>query len=297
MENPLLDLYVRIYHDHLVTAMVLALFYGIHFALYVCAISSIAHRTESRRIFVGVMTTILFLASTAWFMVNLKVEVLAALGPFRVDVIARLLRRIAGPLLVVARINHISSDIIVVWRAWILWPGSKPVRAALVLAVLGTIVGSAVEFARSHAKYGVLAYSWNLPDRSANYLRAFITIVPVVYTNLLVTALVGLKVWEYRRNIRSAFGRGPQTRVEKFLLLLVESGGAYSCIWLIYLAITFADIAGLFHSNLTYMGPAGMLGTLMPAIAGIYPTMVVIISAAQTSPTQCVSIKMCQRTQ
>ena len=36
---------------------------------------------------------------------------------------------------------------------------------------------------------------------------------------------------------------------------------------LAYLVITLADVAGVFHSNLTYMGPAGMLGTLMPAIA------------------------------
>ena len=70
------------------------------------------------------------------------------------------------------------------------------------------------------------------------------------------------------------------------MVLLVESGGIYSCIWvraiafgfisisasltlfqLAYLVITLADVAGVFHSNLTYMGPAGMLGTLMPAIA------------------------------
>ena len=36
-------------------------------------------------------------------------------------------------------LQHISSDVIVVWRAWVLWPDSKPVRLSLVFAILGTI--------------------------------------------------------------------------------------------------------------------------------------------------------------
>ncbi|KAL1750226.1 hypothetical protein FB107DRAFT_294687 [Schizophyllum commune] len=286
MESPLLTIYTRIWHDHLVSAMLLALLYGIHFALYVAAVSAISRR-DVGRYFVGGMTTLLFVASTIWFAVNIRVEVLGALAPFRVDAITSLIRRIAGPLLVLARINHISSDVIVVWRAWVLWPDSKPVRLSLVLAILGTIAGSVVDFAYSYSKYGVAAYSWNLPDRRANYLRAFTSIVPVLLTNVLVTALVGIKVC-----IKPALGRASQTRVEKIMVLLVESGGIYSCIWLAYLVITLADVAGVFHSNLTYMGPAGMLGTLMPAIAGVYPTLVVLLSTTQSSPTHYVSTNL-----
>ncbi|KAI5826078.1 hypothetical protein K523DRAFT_419519 [Schizophyllum commune Tattone D] len=291
MENPLITIYTRIWHDHLVSAMLLALLYGIHFALYVAAVSAISRR-DVGRYFVGGMTTLLFVASTIWFAVNIRVEILGALAPFRVDAITSLIRRIAGPLLVLARINHISSDVIVVWRAWVLWPDSKPVRLSLVLAILGTIAGSVVDFAYSYSKYGVAAYSWNLPDKRANYLRAFSSIVPVLLTNVLVTALVGVKVWTYRRSIKPALGRASQTRVEKIMVLLVESGGVYSCIWLAYLVITLADVAGAFHSNLTYMGPAGMLGTLMPAIAGVYPTLVVLLSTTQSSPTHYVSTNL-----
>ncbi|KAL1725529.1 hypothetical protein EV714DRAFT_221118 [Schizophyllum commune] len=298
MENPLLTIYTRIWHDHLVSAMLLALLYGIHFALYVAAVSAIARR-DVGRYFVGGMTTLLFVASTIWFAVNIRVEVLGALAPFRVDAITSLIRRIAGPLLVLARINHISSDVIVVWRAWVLWPDSKPVRLSLVLAIVGTIAGSVVDFAYSYSKYGVAAYSWNLPDRRANYLRAFTSIVPVLLTNVLVTALVGVKVWTYRRSIKPALGRASQTRVEKIMVLLVESGGVYTSVGLMvtllqlaYLVITLADVAGVFHSNLTYMGPAGMLGTLMPAIAGVYPTLVVFLSTAQSSSTHYVSTNL-----
>ncbi|KAI5888144.1 uncharacterized protein SCHCODRAFT_02512091 [Schizophyllum commune H4-8] len=292
MENPTLAIYIRIWHDHLVNAMLLALFYGIHFALYVAAVSAISRRNNVGRYFVGGMTTLLFATSTVWFTVNTRVEVLSALAPFRTNAITDLLRHIAAPLLVLARINHISSDIIVVWRAWVLWPDSKAVRLSLTLAILGTIAGSVVDFAYSYSRYGVAAYSWNLPDRSANYLRAFTSIVPVLLTNVLVTALVGVKVWTYRRSIKPALGRASQTRVEKIMVLLVESGGVYSCIWLAYLVITLADVAGIFHSNLTYMGPAGMLGTLMPAIAGVYPTLVVLLSTTQSSPTLYVSTNL-----
>ena len=105
-----------------------------------------------------------------------------------------------------------------------------------------------MEFAYSYSNYGVSAYSWNLPDKHANYLRAFTSIVPVLLTNVLVTTLVGVKVWyvrsrirwpllpltllrRYRSSIKPAFGRASQTRAEKIMLLLFESGGAYSCIW------------------------------------------------------------------
>ena len=131
--------------------------------------------------------------------------------------------------------------------------------------------GSVVDFAYSYSKYGVAAYSWSLPDRRANYLRAFTSIVPVLLTNVFVTALVGVKVWyvnsrappiphlltlprTFRRSIKPALGRSSQTRVEKIMVLLVESGGIYSCIWVRAIAFGFISIsASLTLFQLAYL--------------------------------------------
>ncbi|KAL1702533.1 hypothetical protein EV121DRAFT_293223 [Schizophyllum commune] len=286
MANPLLDIYSRIYREHTHFIMMLSAFYGIHVAVYLAAVSALARRT-SNGYFLLIITTLLFAVSTVWFMVNFHLEIAVALAAFRPDVYD-ILRHVAAPLLVIVRINHVLSDVVVVWRAWILWPRSRRVRAVLIGAIVCTAAGSVVELAYSYTKFGWMAYAANLPEQSANYSRAFLTILPVILTNVLSTALVGYKVWEYRRNVKSSLGGVAQTRVEKILLLLVESGVIYSAIWVIYLGVVLADINGAFDSDLTHMGPAAMMGPVMPAIAGIYPTVVVIISAAQSSPTHCI---------
>ncbi|KAL1695369.1 hypothetical protein GGG16DRAFT_45672 [Schizophyllum commune] len=284
MSNPLLDIYSRIYREHTNFIMMLSAFYGIHVAVYLAAISTLARRT-SNGYFLLIITTLLFVVSTVWFMVNFHLEIAVALAAFRPDVFD-ILRHVASPLLVIVRINHVLSDVVVVWRAWILWPRSKRIRSCVPTGHSYTLpAGSIVELAYSYTKFGWLAYAANLPEQSANYSRAFLTILPVILTNVLSTALVGYKVWCYRRNVKSSLSGIAQTRVEKILLLLVESGVIYSAIWVIYLGVVLADIKGAFDSDLTHMGPAAMMGPVMPAIAGIYPTVVVIISAAQSSPT------------
>ncbi|KAL1718357.1 hypothetical protein EV715DRAFT_291411 [Schizophyllum commune] len=291
MNNLSLDIYDRIWGDYLVNVMVLALLYGIHCALYLAAASAMSRR-DTGRIFISAMTTLLFAASTIWFAVSMRLAVLNAIGPSRATDVTRLLRHIDIPVLLLARFNHTSSDVIVVWRAWVLWPESKPIRLSIILAILGTTVGGVMELIYSYSKYGVAACSFTLPKRRDNYIRVLTTVLPVLLTNVLVTTLVGIKIWAYRRSIKPALGRTSQTRVEKILFLLVESGGAYSCIWLAYLVMTLADAAGVFHVENPYMGPAGMLGTLMPAIAGVYPTLVVLLSITQSSPTYYISTNL-----
>ena len=97
-----------------------------------------------------------------------------------------------------------------------------------------------MELIYSYSKYGVAACSFTLPKRRDNYIRVLTTILPVLLTNVLVTTLVGIKVWyvadrpsmalrqqpmalfrAYRRSIKPALGHTSQTRVEKILFLLV----------------------------------------------------------------------------
>ena len=80
-------------------------------------------------------------------------------------------------------------------------------------------------------------------------LRALMVTMPLLLTNVVATVLVGGKVWYvglgerfaylltvsvryYRREIKSALGSWRKTsRVEKVLVLLLESGCIYCLIW------------------------------------------------------------------
>ncbi|KAL1659603.1 hypothetical protein GGF50DRAFT_91843 [Schizophyllum commune] len=241
---------------------------GVQFTLFLASISALARRS-SRKYVLYFFTTFLFLDSTIWVALSLQLGISAArvpVDPTSLDI----LNSIAAPLLLLSRMNHVLSDVVVVWRAWILWPSNKAVKVALIVSVAA-------------------AYTAHFPVERDNYIRVFLFILPVVWTNILVTVLIAFKVREYRIEIKSYLGRATKTRVERFLVLLVESGCVYSAIWLAYFAISLADSSGLIPaSDLPGFGSWdiwAVFAAVMPMTAGVYPTIVIIISTVQSSPT------------
>ncbi|TRM59644.1 hypothetical protein BD626DRAFT_633158 [Schizophyllum amplum] len=260
----------------------IALAYGLHATLYVAALSALARHTSKRTYFLPVTITMMFLSSTAYFAINSSFQVYTMLAISRPMDILAFTARASAPLTAVARINHILSDAIVTWRAWILWPGNRPVMYALALALFLTTVGGFSEFGYTYVKYGPFSATSSLPDRTDNIIRVCASALLVVLTNLFSTTLVTIKVWQYRRDVKSHLGHTTQTRVEKILLLLAESGVIYSAIWLAYLAVGFANVDVYDGHDLTV---ASGMGVVIPSVAGIYPTLVVLICALQHSPT------------
>ncbi|TRM59653.1 hypothetical protein BD626DRAFT_572595 [Schizophyllum amplum] len=272
----------RLYHDAAISEAITALAYGVHTTLYLAALSALAKRTSKRPYFLLVTITLMFITSTAFFTLVTFLKARALLALYRSDIFIALTARTAGPAAALARINYILSDAIVTWRAWILWPQNRPVMCALALALLLTTVGGFSEFGYTYAKYGPSSATSSLPDRTDNVIRACAAALLVVLTNLLSTTLVAIKVWQYRRDVKSHLGRTTQTRVEKILLLLAESGVLYSAIWLAYLAVGFDNVDVYDGHDLTV---ADGISVVIPSIAGIYPTLVVLICALQNSPT------------
>ncbi|KAL1702532.1 hypothetical protein EV121DRAFT_293222 [Schizophyllum commune] len=290
MEDPLFISYDEIINEYATVFRILAiysLFWGVQFTLFLASISALARRS-SRKYVLYFFTTFLFLDSTIWVALSLQLGISAArvpVYPTSLDI----LNSIAAPLLLLSRMNHVLSDVVVVWRAWILWPSNKAVKVALIVSVVSTIAGNFSEFAYSYSKYKAAAYTAHFPVERDNYIRVFLFILPVVWTNILVTVLIAFKVREYRIEIKSYLGRTTKTRVERFLVLLVESGCVYSAIWLAYFAISLADSSGLIPaSDLPGFGSWdiwAVFAAVMPMTAGVYPTIVIIISTVQSSPT------------
>ncbi|KAL1731743.1 hypothetical protein EV714DRAFT_283081 [Schizophyllum commune] len=89
---------------------------------------------------------------------------------------------------------HIScllGDALVVWRAWVIWSESKLVRGVLVACMH---CGLSFDFV-------VDLKSW-LDDKALNAPM----IIAMLLTNAVATALVGVRVWTYRRDIAAALG-------------------------------------------------------------------------------------------
>ncbi|KAI5828348.1 S-adenosyl-L-methionine-dependent methyltransferase [Schizophyllum commune Tattone D] len=241
------------------------LFYGIQGALFIAACAMLA-RQDNRSRAVAVAIAGLFLSSLVGVVLNMMFY-LVQIPTFGwgLDSIWDLLVRMNVAIASTYRFNYFVSDAIVVWRAWVLWPSSRLAKGALCVCLAGSLVGVIVECV------------WTVEDlvKGEPAIRTLMMTVPLLATNVVATVLVGIQVWIYRRDIKGSFGPVTKTtRVEKVLLLLVESGLVYCLIWVIYLVINLTEGP---NTLMAY----GVISTAYHTIAGIYPTLIVLAVAMQ----------------
>lgn len=128
-------------------------------------------------------------------------------------------------------VNLILSDSVMVWRASLLWAGSKIV-VVIILGFLGATTASAIMFIGctgeifknntlcNYASYGGLVLSFT--------------------TNFTSMLLIAITAWRHRLMIRATFGRSSERKQgEKMLLLLVESNVLYCSTLMIPFACLF----------------------------------------------------------
>ncbi|KAI5825543.1 hypothetical protein K523DRAFT_419943 [Schizophyllum commune Tattone D] len=205
-----------------------SLVYGLQVALSITAISFLARRRG--RSWISALSIInIFLMSTAIELMMMRilraqVALFATSAPRQrePDKQMRYEIMISGACLC---INYILSDALVVWRAWVLWPHSRVARAALTMGMVGTAVGSV--FRVIH----IGSQARDLRRISVFTLESLTFTLPILFTNALATALVGSRLWEYRRDVAALLEPiSGRSRVGRVLLLLVESGVMFCAI-------------------------------------------------------------------
>ncbi|KAF8882216.1 hypothetical protein CPB85DRAFT_408958 [Mucidula mucida] len=185
-------------------------------------------------------------------------------------------------------INYVSTDGVVVWRAWILCAEDHTYRRLLwipisfliftAFSVLTTIVIRIVICTRPGPDIYAPSSSITKPvlEKAIDYSQT-VTLVFSFLTNTLATLIVGLEAWKHRQFVRKEIrlARAKNLRGEKILVLLVESGLLY-CI----------SGAALLICSLVHM-PLGRLGDVYTPvnvqIAGIYPVIVLLLAEYQNS--------------
>ncbi|KAJ7626836.1 hypothetical protein FB45DRAFT_1081655 [Roridomyces roridus] len=159
----------------------------------------------------------------------------------------------------------IRSDIIVVWRAWVIWPNNRIVHAGLLVCLLATGATSLT----------LAVFNFNSQLRHIHYQTLeenFLGTFPLLITNFASTTLISYKLWYYRQNIKKYLNcaGGSNTKVESVLVLLMESGCLYLVFWVLLMIGDFG-----------YYGPDFEFEWFQPNISSLYPTVIVFMVSRQ----------------
>ncbi|GJE88320.1 hypothetical protein PsYK624_044030 [Phanerochaete sordida] len=179
-------------------------------------------------------------------------------------------------------VNVFLSDLVVLWRAWVLWPRNRVVQSvsvALTLVTIALLIFNAVSY--YHERLDVYASA--------------LAILSSWMTNIWATLLIGTRTYQHRRHVKSYLQAGLRTRAERALLLFVESGILYCLFWLpfivssIILCVKVSDPNQLTPSTVAWRAPhytseANLLCVLqvltyscLVDLVGMYPTTVILL--------------------
>ncbi|KAI5899679.1 uncharacterized protein SCHCODRAFT_01146212 [Schizophyllum commune H4-8] len=240
------------------------LFYGMQSTLTVATVSILATK-EGRSRWMLAAIVALFVSSTveaALMTVFYPLQMPGWLGnSLWTGEFVAFMNRINAAIAVFKRLNYIMSDTIVVWRAWILWPDSRFAKGALLVCMCGSVVGAVTDCVWILKPIGVYQVS---------NARTLMITIPLLLTNLVATTLIGARIWCYRRDIKSGLGLSKRTQVESVLRTTLGS------------LLRIASIVFLVLSYISRDDTLSLLlltGVVIHNIAGIYPTIVILIVA------------------
>ncbi|KAI4293952.1 hypothetical protein K525DRAFT_244496, partial [Schizophyllum commune Loenen D] len=93
---------------------------------------------------------------------------------------------------VLSCLNYLLSDALVVWRAWVMWPGNNFVRGLLsgcmTLGIAGTI-------------FEIVSQTAMVSEHTVRGLPLTVMAITLCLTNVVSTALIGARYWMYRRDV------------------------------------------------------------------------------------------------
>ncbi|THU76291.1 hypothetical protein K435DRAFT_974489 [Dendrothele bispora CBS 962.96] len=176
------------------------------------------------------------------------------------------------------RLNYIIGDMVVVWRAWVLFPQRLSAKIALSVCLMGSFVG----------------VFWNIgliakrvlkdPAATGGAEDVILLAVPLIFTNLTATVLIGFKAWHHFQIIKNNLGstHGAPSKVLKILLLLIESGLLYLAFLICYLALELVSEANTTTAQGVYL-------TVMPQLVALYPVLIILAVAHKSNKPESVN--------
>ncbi|THU97546.1 hypothetical protein K435DRAFT_796412 [Dendrothele bispora CBS 962.96] len=176
------------------------------------------------------------------------------------------------------RLNYFIGDIVVVWRAWVLFPQRLAVKTTLSICLLGSFVGVSLDIGLLIK--GVLENFFYTGNKTEGLVLA----IPLIFTNFTATALIGFKAWYHVQSIQRNLGSATTSpsKVLKIMLLLIESGLLYLAFWIGYLVI------GLTQDGIPNVAGESFL-SIMPGLVAIYPIIIILAVAHENNKPESVN--------
>ncbi|KAH9925677.1 uncharacterized protein BXZ73DRAFT_31763, partial [Epithele typhae] len=191
-----------------------------------------------------------------------------------------------APTIILA-VNVLLGDAIVWWRVWVLWPNSLLVRATCLILLFTTFCAYSLPFLLHISPSRTLIPAASLFDvnDSSRPLGLAASALSLA-TNVVATALIGIKAWEHRKFVSTATLKR-KGRVERVLTLFIESGALYCLLWGFVVAYQVASEQQWKHAPSRYTAVLNgfdyfLKGCLIPLV-GIYPTAIIVLVALNKS--------------
>ncbi|KAG6853782.1 hypothetical protein C0991_001370 [Blastosporella zonata] len=174
----------------------------------------------------------------------------------------------------------VLGDAIIVWRVYAFW--GKGERRWLLLLLCAMLLGSAIT--TFLLTYCVAALGTELflggfqKPLFCRNIQITSYAMPAA-TTFVATTLIGITAWEYRRSVKPGLSSvSRRTRVEKILLLLVESGFMYFLFFLYTVLCNNPTIARAIRAREDLSFTNQVVTFSASIIVGCYPTLIIILA-------------------
>ncbi|THU83197.1 hypothetical protein K435DRAFT_871546 [Dendrothele bispora CBS 962.96] len=140
----------------------------------------------------------------------------------------------------------------------------------------GSLVGGSVDGGLATAQ---ILKDW---DSSTPQINNLIMNLPLLFTNMIATLLVGHKTWYHYQDVKKNLSNsGTSSRkVQKVLLLLVESGSMYCIFWIVNIIISFK------YDETTAIYQCWVAA--VPGLSALYPVLIIVIAAAENAKSAAI---------
>ncbi|THU84279.1 hypothetical protein K435DRAFT_843738 [Dendrothele bispora CBS 962.96] len=124
--------------------------------------------------------------------------------------------------------NNAIGDIIIAWRAYVLWPNSFAIRFVLFVSLVG-VIGL---YIYNNVAYIIAVKSEKTTNviSLADSLAYFLSFG----NNLFSTCCIFLRAWKFKETMRKALLQANQSSAYQILILFVEGGLVFAAVQLIY---------------------------------------------------------------
>ncbi|KAF9064965.1 hypothetical protein BDP27DRAFT_1425261 [Rhodocollybia butyracea] len=164
--------------------------------------------------------------------------------------------------------NFWISDMVVMWRACVLWGWCLRVKITFGIFVIVPAVLALIDVSTTRPAATDTIFEPNL--------FGFVALLVSLISNVWATSLIGYKAWISRKEICNLWGPGGKMPpAQGILVLLAESGSLYSIVWVTFIAST-AYTMMIGSTPITHA-----ISDFIPSFVGLYPTVIIVLVSRQ----------------